>query len=107
MNKVLAEIIAGVIPHKMTRNRWRGILRYGLCKALRLKHDLKHNNKVAEHYLALCAIAKNEGPYFKEWIIINIVKIADINSGIIADKAEFIRESEERYKKEIENEQRY
>ena len=68
MNKVLAEIIAGVIPHKMTRNRWRGILRYGLCKALRLKHDLKHNNKVAEHYLAICAIAKNEGPYFKEWI---------------------------------------
>ena len=60
MNKVLAEIIAGVIPHKMTRNRWRGILRYGLCKALRLKHDLKHNNKVAEHYLALCAIAKNQ-----------------------------------------------
>ena len=40
--------------------------------------------------------------HFKEWIIINIVKIADINSGIIADKAEFIRESEERYKKEIE-----
>ena len=41
--------------------------------------------------------------HFKEWIIINIVKIADINSGIIADKEEFIRESEERYKKEIEN----
>ena len=41
--------------------------------------------------------------YFKEWIIINIVKIADINSGILADKEEFIRESEEKYKKEIEN----
>ena len=26
MNKVLAEIIAGVIPYKMARNRWRGLL---------------------------------------------------------------------------------
>ena len=31
MNKVLAEIIAGLIPHKMTRNKWRGILRYLEC----------------------------------------------------------------------------
>lgn len=36
-------------------------------------------------------------------IIINIVKIKDINSGIRADRQEFIRESEERYRKEIEN----
>ncbi len=28
MHKALAEIIAGMIPHKMTRNRWRGILRF-------------------------------------------------------------------------------
>ena len=34
MNKVAAEIIAGVIPHKMTRNRWRGILRYGIINAI-------------------------------------------------------------------------
>ncbi len=68
MNKVLAEIIAGVIPHKMTRNRWRGILRYGLWNAIKLKHRLKQNQTPPKYYLAICAIAKNEGPYFKEWI---------------------------------------
>ena len=68
MNKVLAEIIAGVIPHKMTRNKWRGILRYGLWNALKLKHRLKHDHTVPQYYLAVCAIAKDEGPYFKEWI---------------------------------------
>ena len=68
MNKVCAEIIAGVIPHKMTRNRWRGILRYGLLNAVRLRRQIKKNHTVPEHYLSVCAIAKNEGPYFKEWI---------------------------------------
>ncbi len=68
MNKVLAEIIAGVIPHKMTRNRWRGILRYGLLNAVRLKSRIKNNHEEPTHYLSVCAIAKNEGPYFKEWI---------------------------------------
>lgn len=68
MNKVLAEIIAGLIPHKMTRNRWRGILRYGLVNAWKLKRRLKHDHAQPKHYLAVCAIAKNEGPYFKEWV---------------------------------------
>lgn len=68
MNKALAEMIAGVIPHKMTRNRWRGILRYGLFRAFALKRRLKHDRTQPEHYLAVCAIAKNEGPYFAEWI---------------------------------------
>ena len=68
MNKTAAEIIAGVIPHKMTRNRWRGILRYGLWNALKLKRKIKKNHSTPGVYLAVCAIAKNEGPYFKEWI---------------------------------------
>ncbi len=68
MNKVLAEIVAGMIPHKMTRNRWRGILRYGVFRAFALKHRLKHDRTQPEHYLAVCAIAKNEGPYFVEWL---------------------------------------
>ena len=68
MNKALAEIIAGVIPHKMTRNRWRGILRYGLLRAVRLKRQIRHNNTSPANYLAVCAIAKDEGPYFQEWI---------------------------------------
>ena len=68
MNKVFAEIIAGVIPHKMTRNRWRGILRYGLLNAIKLKYRMKRDKTVPKYYLAVCAIAKNEGPYFREWI---------------------------------------
>ena len=68
MNKVLAEIIAGVIPHKMTRNRWRGLLRYGAFRAWRLRCRMKKDSSQPQYYLAVCAIAKNEGPYFKEWI---------------------------------------
>ena len=68
MNKVLAEIIAGMIPCKMERNRWRGILRYGIRNSIKLKYRLKHDCTSPKHYLAVCAIAKDEGPYFKEWI---------------------------------------
>lgn len=68
MKKVCAEIIAGMIPHKMTRNRWRGLLRYGLFKAMKLKWRMKHDHTPPRYYLAICAIAKNEGPYFQEWI---------------------------------------
>ena len=68
MKKVYAEIIAGMIPHKMTRNRWRGLLRYGLFKAMKLKWRMKHDHTPPRYYLAVCAIAKNEGPYFQEWI---------------------------------------
>ena len=68
MHKVVAEIIAGLIPHKMTRNRWRGILRYGLLNSCRLKTRINADNTQPRYNLAVCAIAKNEGPYFKEWI---------------------------------------
>lgn len=68
MNKAVAEAIAGVIPHKMTRNRWRGILRFGLWNAIKLRHQAKRNTTPPKYYLSICAIAKNEGPYFKEWI---------------------------------------
>ena len=62
MQKVLAEIIAGVIPFKMARNRWRGLLRYGVFKALRLRRQMRHTRVEPKHYLAVWAIAKNEGP---------------------------------------------
>ena len=68
MKKVYAEIIAGIIPFKMARNRWRGILRYGPLNALKLMYKLHRDHTKPMHYLAVCAIAKNEGPYFKEWI---------------------------------------
>lgn len=68
MQKVFAEMIAGLIPCKMARNRWRGILRYGVWKACKLKYRMKQDYTAPKYYLAVCAIAKNEGPYFKEWI---------------------------------------
>lgn len=68
MNKIAAEIIAGLIPRKMARNRWRGILRYGVIKALKLKFRLKRDHRKPDCRLAVCAIAKDEGPYFKEWL---------------------------------------
>ena len=69
VNKGIAEVIAGLIPHKMTRNQWRGILRYGTLKGIKLKRFLKkHDHVTPKYYLTVCAIAKNEGPYFEEWI---------------------------------------
>ena len=69
MKKVFAEIFAGIIPHKMTRNRWRGILRYGPINAIKLIKKLKREKATSpQFYLAVCAIAKNEGAYFAEWI---------------------------------------
>lgn len=68
MHKVAAEIIAGLIPHKQTRNQWRGLLRFGLINAWKLKRQIKHHTAQPRHYLSVVAIAKNEGPYFKEWL---------------------------------------
>jgi len=68
INKTFAEILASVIPNKMARNRWRGILRYGLFRALKLKRKLHRETSQPQYYLAVCAMAKNEGTYFDEWI---------------------------------------
>jgi hypothetical protein len=66
--KALAEAIAGLIPHQMERNRWRGILRYGLWRAVKLRYKMNRLSPPPKHYLAIGAIAKNEAPYLKEWI---------------------------------------
>ena len=68
VKKALAEIAAGLIPNKMARNRWRGIFRYGLFRAVKLMYCLWREKMPPQHYLAVCAIAKNEGAYFEEWI---------------------------------------
>lgn len=68
MHKVAAEIIAGLIPDRMTRNRWRGILRFGVRKAIALKRELRKPHPEPKYNLAVCAIAKDEGPYFAEWL---------------------------------------
>lgn len=66
--KAIAEIVAGVIPCSLARNRWRGILRYGPLRAWRLRRRMRGEESVPPIYLAVCAIAKNEGTYFAEWI---------------------------------------
>ncbi|MDE6270649.1 MAG: glycosyltransferase family 92 protein, partial [Muribaculaceae bacterium] len=69
MNKVAAEIIAGMIPNRMARNQWRGKLRYGLLRGLQLRRRLRRAaDEEPGTHLAVCAIAKDEGPYFKEWL---------------------------------------
>ncbi len=69
VRKALAEAVAGVIPHRMERNRWRGLLRYGPWRLLKLGFTLNRKTlPPPRYYLAVCAIAKNEGSYFKEWI---------------------------------------
>lgn len=68
MKKVYAEIIAGLIPHKMTRNQWRGILRFGLKNALKIKKEIKNNKTVPQHYLTVETLVKNEASYFEEWL---------------------------------------
>lgn len=65
--KAVAELLAGLIPHRMTRNRMRGLLRYGLFRAIGLRRRMR-DRPAPRHYLAVCAIAKNEGPYIKEWL---------------------------------------
>ena len=61
-------MVAGLIPHPIMRNRWRGILRYGPFRAVKLRHRLKRDKSLSLHYLAICTIVKNEGAYFEEWI---------------------------------------
>ena len=69
IKKGLAELVAGLIPYKMARNRWRGILRYGPIEAIILLIKLHRNRFISPtYYLTICAIIKNEGPYLKEWI---------------------------------------
>ena len=53
MNKVAAEIIAGVIPHKMTRNRWRGILRYGIINAINIIITIFFIRKLLSSYITV------------------------------------------------------
>ena len=91
MNKVLAEIIAGVIPCKMERNRWRGILRYGVWNALKLRYRMKHDHTSPKYYLSVCAIAKNEGPYFEEFEITVIGIDKDLSLSAIDESGNRLR----------------
>lgn len=66
--KAIAEVVASVIPRSVARNRWRGLLRYGFWRQMALRRRMERDATTPPVYLAVCAIAKNEGPYFEEWI---------------------------------------
>lgn len=69
MKKALAETIAALIPGRMARDRWRGILRYGLLPMLRMRRLVRRHSEIPpQTNIAVCAIAKDEAPYLAEWI---------------------------------------
>ncbi|MDR0449402.1 MAG: glycosyltransferase family 92 protein [Rickettsiales bacterium] len=68
MKKVLAEIVAAFVPGKVARSRVRGLVNFGLIRAFLLRRKMRADKTRPKYYLAVAAIAKNEGAYFKEWI---------------------------------------
>jgi len=69
MNKKIGEIIEGAVPFQMFINTLRGIFRYGVIDTIKLMARLRRERTTPpQHYLAVCAMAKNEGPYIEEWI---------------------------------------
>jgi hypothetical protein len=66
---LLANIISAPIRNKVARHRVRGLIRFGLVRAIDVVMKNRSMRDAApRHYLAICAIAKNEGRYFQEWI---------------------------------------
>jgi len=64
-----ANIISVFFLNKVRRRRIRGIVEFGLLRALRVAvRNREMRNLQPCNYLTVCAIAKNEGAYFKEWI---------------------------------------
>lgn len=69
VRKILANIVSTFFINKVTRRRVRGLIEFGLLRAARIAYqNQKLQNTIPPHYLTVCAIAKNEGPYFNEWI---------------------------------------
>ncbi|MDD2549338.1 MAG: glycosyltransferase family 92 protein [Bacteroidales bacterium] len=69
IRKFFASIISPFFRNKVERRRVRGFLEFGPLRAARVAlQNRKMRSTQPTYYLAICAIAKNEGPYFKEWI---------------------------------------
>lgn len=65
---IIIKIIANLIPNRALRHRVRRVAkRYGL-RQLATLIKIKYNKTQPQHYFSICAIAKNEGRYFPEWI---------------------------------------
>ena len=73
--KFFARIISAFIPNRIARRRVRGLLEFGVSCAVKVaRQNRRMRNVQPQHYLTICAIAKNEGEYFKEWIEWHIKK---------------------------------
>lgn len=69
IRKFFARVISASVPNRVARHRVRGLIEFGLLRAARVARQNHVMRKVPPvHYLAVCAIAKNEGSYFNEWI---------------------------------------
>lgn len=69
LRRLLARVISAFILNKVARHQVRGFIEFGLIGAAKVAwQNHKMRNKHPGQYLAICAIAKNEGSYFKEWI---------------------------------------
>jgi len=67
MRKFFANIICAFVPQKRLRKEIRGILsEFGIGNYF--KTIRAESRQTFKHYLSVCAIAKNEGRYFREWI---------------------------------------
>jgi hypothetical protein len=65
MRKFFAHFIAMFVPSRKARHLFRKILEFGLFRYLKVRRNQGGN---FPYYLSICAIAKNEGPYIREWI---------------------------------------
>ncbi len=69
IRKFFARFISAFVPNKVARHRMRGLIEFGLLRAARVAQQNRVMRKVPPvHYLGVCAIVKNEGLYFNEWI---------------------------------------
>ncbi|MDR0319669.1 MAG: glycosyltransferase family 92 protein [Rickettsiales bacterium] len=70
MRKFFANIISAFFKDAGKRHRVRNILSFGLANycVAKIRFNRTERKLKFRHKLALCAIAKNEGAYFKEWL---------------------------------------
>lgn len=73
MRSFLANVVTMAIPSRQRRHIVREYMKFGLLRyvvsTFRCRRNMREESRRAfAHYLCVCAIAKNEGTYFKEWL---------------------------------------
>jgi hypothetical protein len=66
MRKLVGNILCWFVPSKLLRRKLREAIDFGIVKRGSVLRE--EAQFTPEHYLSICAIAKNEGCYFREWI---------------------------------------